>query len=152
LSGWVQRRVSPSELLTAYYFNVDAQTHSDKAWRDTFLSTLLGPPPVFVLRLLVDSLVPLWDTKTPSFRGGAQLGTEFGLDGSKNMKGIVEIVTPSPSLVENFTPSPSIDICDEAQVDTPSLMSTIDLCDEAQVDTGKGNLNNGTSDGTVARR
>jgi hypothetical protein len=41
------------------------------------------------------------------------------------MEGIVEIVTPSPSRI---------------------------LGDEAQVDTGKGKLNNGTSDRTVARR
>jgi hypothetical protein len=47
------------------------------------------------------------------------------------------MVTPSPSLVEMFT---------------PPTMSTIDLCDEDQVDTGKGKLNNGTSDGTVLRR
>jgi hypothetical protein len=50
-------------------------------------------------------------------------------------------------LVEMVTPSQSINLCDDAQVYTPSLMSTIDLCDEAH-----GKLNNGTSDGTVVRR
>jgi hypothetical protein len=47
------------------------------------------------------------------------------------------MVTPSQSRVE---------------VVTPPMMSTIDLCDEAQVDTGKGKLNNGTSYGTALRR
>jgi hypothetical protein len=113
---------------------VDEQTHLDQAWKDTFLSTLLGRPPVCVLRLLADAVVSLLDPKTPSFRGGGcQLGTGFGLEGSKNMGGIFEMVTPSPSRIQMVTPP-------------------IVLGDEAQVDTGKWKLNNGTSDETAARR
>jgi hypothetical protein len=80
---------------------VDEKTHLDQAWRDTFLSTLLGRPPDCVLHLLADAVVPLLDPKTPSFTGGGgQLGTKFGLEGSKNMEGV------------------PIDLCDKAQVDT----------------------------------
>jgi hypothetical protein len=89
------------------------------------LSSLMGCPPVCVLCLLVDAVVSLLDPNTSSFTGGGQLGTGFGLEGFKNMEGIVQIFTPSPSRI---------------------------LGDEAQVDTGKGKLNNGTSYGTVARR
>jgi hypothetical protein len=49
------------------------------------------------------------------------------------MEEIVEMLTPSPSRIQMVTPP-------------------IVLGDEYQVDTGKGKLNNGTSDETVARR
>jgi hypothetical protein len=137
-SSLTQRRSTSSELLTAYDMPVDEQTHLDQAWRDQFLSTLLGRPPVFVLHLLADAVVSLLDLKNPDFTGGGQLGTEFGLEASKNMEGIVEIVTSSPSLI----------LGDEDQVDTGKGK----LGDETQVDTGKGKLNDGTSDGTVAKR
>jgi hypothetical protein len=70
LSGWIQRRVTPSELLIAYDMPVDKQTHLDKSWRDNFLFTLLGRPPACVLRMLADAVVSLLDPKTPSFTGG----------------------------------------------------------------------------------
>jgi hypothetical protein len=113
---------------------VDEQTHLDQAWSDDLFPTLNGRPPVCVLLLLADVLVPLWDPKTPGFRGG-ELGTEFGLKGSKITEGIVEMVIPSPSL----TTKPS---------------SALDLCgiDEDRVSTGKEKLNDGTSGGIVARR
>jgi hypothetical protein len=100
------------------------------------LSTLLGRSPVCVLSLLADAVVSLLDPKTPSFTGGGQLGTGFGLEGSKNMEGIVEMVSPS--------------LGDEARVDTGK--GKLNLGDEAHIDTGTGKLNNGTSGGTVARR
>jgi hypothetical protein len=75
-----------------------------------------------------------WIPRLLVLQGGfGQLGTEFGLEGSNNMEGIVEMVTPSPYRVEMVTPP-------------------IYPFDEAQVDTGKGKFNNGTSDGTVVRR
>jgi hypothetical protein len=46
------------------------QTHLDQAYRDKCLSTLMGIPPVCVLLLLADAVVPLLDPKTSSFTGG----------------------------------------------------------------------------------
>jgi hypothetical protein len=71
LLGWVQRRVTPPELIAAYDMPVDEQTQLNQAWRDNFLSTLLGRPSVCVLRLFPDALVPIFDPKT--FRGGGSV-------------------------------------------------------------------------------
>jgi hypothetical protein len=56
----------------AYRINipVDEQNHLNQTWRDDFLPTLNGRPPVCVLRMLEDALVSLWDPKTPGFMGG----------------------------------------------------------------------------------
>jgi hypothetical protein len=68
-SGWVRCLVTSYELLIAHDIPVDEHTHLTHTWCDKVLTTLHGWPPVCVLRLLEDAMVPLWDIKAPGFTG-----------------------------------------------------------------------------------
>jgi hypothetical protein len=76
----------------------DEQIHLNQAWRHYVLPTSHGCPPVCVMRLLLHALVPLLDPKTPGFTGGGQLETEYGLEESNMIEGIIEMSTPSPKI------------------------------------------------------
>jgi hypothetical protein len=69
-----------------------------------------------------------WYLKAPGFRGGG-LETEFGMEASKIIEGIVETTTPSPTLAE-----------------VPVVVS------ETRVAAEEGKLDGGTSGENVARR
>jgi hypothetical protein len=79
LSGWVQRMVAPAEVIAAYEVHVHEQTNLAADWSAKFLPTLQGRPPICILKLMADALIPIWDLKVPTFMGGGQLFCSRGL-------------------------------------------------------------------------
>jgi hypothetical protein len=68
--GMGPKAIYTIKILTAYDMPVKEKTHLYQAWRNNFVSTLLGRPPVCVLGLLADAVVSILDPKIPSFTVG----------------------------------------------------------------------------------